>query len=257
MSDAAQKETNIVNCCKAGPQRPAAEGGYSELEGHYRRALRLQALRDELKRAFIGTLRELQDGIPGDDGGSVHHRAQCREHRDDSGVRLSSVRVPESNPAVNAVPDSFYLAGPWPQNQRLREIEAQLVSLGLISHTGWLHEEKTDALGTGTTQVSRQHRIDRDFEDIRRSVWFLLDVFDVDERGGREVELGYARAYYKRVAIIGPEKNMFHYDKRYIRFEGWPDAFDYFRRDREQAQKLRAEIGRRVAGFRLPDVPAR
>jgi nucleoside 2-deoxyribosyltransferase len=79
----------------------------------------------------------------------------------------------------------------------------------------WLQETVSPTVTLGELS-SAYHRetaqVDLDdVDDCDIFVFFSEDPLSGVPRGGRHVEFGYALAKGKRIAVIGPEENTFHY----------------------------------------------
>lgn len=70
----------------------------------------------------------------------------------------------------------------------------------------------------------------KDLCEIRSADLLILDTAEASERGGKEVEFGFALGHYqgKLVWIVGAARNVFHHlaDKR---FDTWEDCVDFLR----------------------------
>ena len=51
----------------------------------------------------------------------------------------------------------------------------------------------------------------RDYSEVLQSELLIVDTVDVNDRGGREVEVGLALAFGLGVWVVGPRRNVFHY----------------------------------------------
>src|SRR5689334_17454921 len=103
---------------------------------------------------------------------------------------------------------SFYLSGAFPRRNRLRAVSVALRTASHSVSSGWLSCKEPSGNGATAEPASpefRQHRIKfarEDFEDIARSHIFVQSTEDPKLawrqpglfRGGRHIELGYARA---------------------------------------------------------------
>ena len=99
---------------------------------------------------------------------------------------------------------TVYLAGSWTQREKLRVIRAQLDTLGLHVRSQWLD------FNCGYYDQDFRVEAERDYNDIRRSDFLILDTDDIDTKGGRDWEAGYATGIGKRVLRVGPVITPFH-----------------------------------------------
>jgi hypothetical protein len=104
----------------------------------------------------------------------------------------------------------IYIAGRYEAKERLKRQRAIIEYGGEVRVVGtWLDEENT---GTPTPEQSKEYAI-RDWGEI---MWLadllILDTFDEDDRGGREVEFGLMLGRGSQyVWIVGPQRNVFHH----------------------------------------------
>lgn len=72
-----------------------------------------------------------------------------------------------------------------------------------------------------------------DVEDVRQAdilVAFTEQPRSVASRGGRHVEFGLALALGKRMWIVGPRENLFHWGYDSIQFPEWFDCYVHLKR---------------------------
>lgn len=112
-------------------------------------------------------------------------------------------------------PNSVYLAARYSRRNELREYAKRLNDKGVLVTSRWLNERK--ALDTQmsdiTPQFSRKTAL-IDLADINAAdaiVFFAEDPLIGTPRGGRHVEFGYGLAKGKRLYVIGPKENVFHF----------------------------------------------
>ena len=68
----------------------------------------------------------------------------------------------------------------------------------------------------------------RDLAEIRSADLIIVDTFDVTERGGREVEFGFALGRFQGIEtwIVGPMRNVFHRLADLV-FDDWAQALEF------------------------------
>ncbi len=115
---------------------------------------------------------------------------------------------------------TIYLAGKWAAQARLRGIARQLTGRGWTVVASWLHEPDQRLTPAQEAEIA-----DTDVREVERADVLVLDTFDDDERGGREVEWGVALAHDKPVYIVGPMRNVFH-RLAWGHWDTWRDALD-------------------------------
>ena len=121
----------------------------------------------------------------------------------------------------------IYIAGWFGSQARLKIEQDKLIWLGHIIVSSWLQEKTADPTKITTYDLlpdSNQLLAAKDFWEIDESDLFIIDTIDVSDRGGREVELGYAIARKIPVVLIGPKRNVFHYLLR-DHYQTWNEFF--------------------------------
>ena len=76
----------------------------------------------------------------------------------------------------------------------------------------------------------------KDLAEIKSADLFALDTEVPSERGGKEVELGFALGQFqsKLIYIVGPQRNVFHQLADRV-FETWEDFIKHMREEGEIA----------------------
>ncbi len=127
------------------------------------------------------------------------------------------------------LPD-IYIAGKFDAKDRLR-IERDRICALKAGHviSLWLDEEtaapdETRTKGTGLSAEEGRTYAKRDLYEIQTADLLILDTFDDNLRGGREVEFGFALATGIPVWVVGPKRNVFHELARH--FASWPDVLE-------------------------------
>lgn len=114
----------------------------------------------------------------------------------------------------------IYIAGFFDAQARLRGMRDKVTEIGHVVVSSWLDETAAQSpeydKWTGYAL--------RDYAEIGMCDLLICDTFDVAERGGREVELGYALGRQKQAWVVGPKRNVFHYTVR--NFETWPRVLE-------------------------------
>ena len=113
---------------------------------------------------------------------------------------------------------TIYIASKFLSRSRLLPIRQQLISEGFEVLSTWMIADPDmptsdtaifDSLGD-CLEDCKVMAI-RDFNEVRRSDVFVIDTNDVSATGGREVELGYAKAQHGMECLrVGPIRNVFH-----------------------------------------------
>ena len=118
-----------------------------------------------------------------------------------------------------------YIASFFDTRARLYPIRAMLREMGYVVTSTWLDETPSVAEEDMVSYFASCAQ--RDWEDLRSSDLLIIDTSDETPRGGREVELGLALAWRKKVFRVGPPRNVFHYFLR--GFKTWDDMLAYLK----------------------------
>lgn len=118
----------------------------------------------------------------------------------------------------------IYIASRYSRRDEMREVARSLKKFNVEVTSRWLYEDKP--LDTHMGDDSDEFYVETariDLEDIDSAsivIFFSEDPRIGTPRGGRHVEFGYALARGKRIYVIGPKENVFHYGhKRISHFE--------------------------------------
>lgn len=105
----------------------------------------------------------------------------------------------------------IYLAGRYSDAPKLRHMGESLKALGHEIVSRWVYtnrragREFEDIPDAEKTEIAQE-----DVDDVRACDILILLVGE-GGRGGKDVEFGLALGLGKRVAILGPRKNVFHW----------------------------------------------
>ena len=127
----------------------------------------------------------------------------------------------------------YHLAARYPRRLELCGYRERLLSIGDTVTSRWLDFRKMPRWSYGIAQ--------EDCEDLMRAdavIIFTEIPNTVLATGGRHVEFGLALAQGKRVFVVGPRENVFHYllpDSQI--FATWNKAFATIKRQRSQCQE--------------------
>ena len=118
----------------------------------------------------------------------------------------------------------IYLASYFNTRARLLPIRDAIAVMGHRVVSTWLDEGPEPNEGKNVLPEEERYGLYalRDYQEIKDCDLLIADTFDVTERGGREVELGYALGKMKQVWVVGPRRNVFHFTVRH--FETWENA---------------------------------
>jgi hypothetical protein len=127
----------------------------------------------------------------------------------------------------------YHLAARYARREELCEYRDRLLSIGDTVTSRWLDFRKMPSWSVG---IARE-----DCEDLMAAdtVIIFTEISNtVLATGGRHVEFGLALAHGKRVIIVGPRENVFHYlvpDSDI--FATWKKAFSAIRRQHTLRQE--------------------
>jgi len=122
----------------------------------------------------------------------------------------------------------IYVASFFETKKRLQEPKNALWEMGYNITSSWLNEiPKADFIPT--KEIFWKKLAMKDLAELNAADAIILDTIDVNPRGGREVEFGFALGCWqtKLVCIVGPYRNVFHTlaDKQ---FDSWEDCLKWF-----------------------------
>jgi nucleoside 2-deoxyribosyltransferase len=115
-----------------------------------------------------------------------------------------------------------YLASRFGRQGELRGHREQLHAMGVEVTSSWLDAVRDDQ---ANAESDLAEIAEKNFTDIEAADAFIVftDEGEGAKRGGHHVELGFAFAAGKDVAVIGPRINVFHYHGDVNHFESWPE----------------------------------
>lgn len=99
-----------------------------------------------------------------------------------------------------------YMAGAWVDSKRLQGARQRLREIGFEVTSTWLDI----ALSGKPYEGDHEKEARRDYADIDRADFLIIDTLSTGTRGGREWEGGYATGRGKRVMRVGPSIIPFH-----------------------------------------------
>lgn len=102
---------------------------------------------------------------------------------------------------------SVYLAGPWADRTKVREVRDTLLKAGIPVNARWIdsHHEDEELVSHDDLADEAWH----DIEDVLRAN--VLMVYNSQLSEGKAFETGVAVATQKDVIIIGERSNVFHH----------------------------------------------
>lgn len=115
----------------------------------------------------------------------------------------------------------IYLSGRYERRKELKGYAEKLVERGCEVTSRW-HECEDEEENHQNAQAGAL----MDIEDVRSSDMLIAftDLPGNTQRGGRHVEFGLAMAEGKRLMVVGPPENVFHYIPQVTRCLDWPAA---------------------------------
>lgn len=104
-----------------------------------------------------------------------------------------------------------YIAATFESLTRLRPVRDALQQLGHVVVSSWLDEEPAPVTAESIQGKEAFDYALRDTQEVRKADTMILDTLDVNDRGGSQVEWGYALALgYRKMIRVGPVRNIFH-----------------------------------------------
>ena len=122
-----------------------------------------------------------------------------------------------------------YLAARFETRATLRPVRDSLWKMGHEVVSTWIDETVKPA-GMGQDVFWKKLAL-KDLAEIKSADLLVLDTHVGSERGGKEVEFGYALGRFQsmQVFLVGPIRNVFH-ELCDQRFETWDDFLFYVER---------------------------
>lgn len=124
------------------------------------------------------------------------------------------------------IPRRIYLAARFSARPSLRVVRDALEKAGHRVTSRWIDEDD-DQTHDSLTDQGRLRCAVRDLTDIGDADILIVDTLLPANRGGREVEVGYALGRHKGFFVVGPIRNVFHTIAT-RRFDNWQEALDFF-----------------------------
>lgn len=120
----------------------------------------------------------------------------------------------------------IYLAAKFERRLIIREQADKLWRLDYEIVSTWLNEVQKPS-GMLVTEFNKKLAI-KDLAEIKSADILILDTAVASERGGKEVEFGFALGQFhsKRIFIVGPKRNVFH-ELCDMQFEDWDACLVY------------------------------
>lgn len=107
-----------------------------------------------------------------------------------------------------------YLASRYSTKDLMNTYAQELLASGIEVTSTWLEETHADGRLTDLPDEEHLKWAEIDLRDVYRAEWLVF--FSVDPaipvaRGGRHVEFGYALGLGRKILVVGPKENIFHY----------------------------------------------
>jgi hypothetical protein len=131
----------------------------------------------------------------------------------------------------------IYISARFGRRAEAEGLAFHLQELGHVITSSWIWQIE-DEMGGGTDGDMRYDRFievtarlaDKDVDEVAAAdalVYLSEEESNPWGRGGRHVEYGMALALKKRLFIVGPLENIFHYRKDVLQFNTREDFLDY------------------------------
>jgi nucleoside 2-deoxyribosyltransferase len=109
----------------------------------------------------------------------------------------------------------LYLAARYSRKDEIREYAKRFENAGHQVSATWFDEPHDGQVTMAEVCVNLlQTYAQRDFDEIKQAnaiVFYSETDQTMNKRGGRHVEFGYALGLGKRIIVVGPKENIFHY----------------------------------------------
>lgn len=110
----------------------------------------------------------------------------------------------------------IYLCSRYSRRDELRGVRDVLTAKGFVVTSRWLDTEWEENDGQGSSAAPPEYRREfaiKDMIDVQvcDAIIAFTEPPRSNGRGGRHVEFGMAAAWGKKLIVIGPEENIFHY----------------------------------------------
>lgn len=108
----------------------------------------------------------------------------------------------------------FYIAARYGRKAEAKALAVRLIKLGHEVTSTWVDQAEDEMLYTEGPQAAGNFAR-KDYAEIDAAdglVALSEDETNTWGRGGRHVEFGYAAGRGKRLIVVGPKENLFHYD---------------------------------------------
>jgi nucleoside 2-deoxyribosyltransferase len=126
----------------------------------------------------------------------------------------------------------IYIASRWGRRDEALSYAEALERCGYTVTSTWIHQPVSEMYDNDSNESARGAL--KDLKEIRNSdalVYLSEDGGNPWGRGGRHVEFGYAVALSKRVMIVGPLENLFHFLPEVLQFDTIDDLFQYLKEE--------------------------
>lgn len=120
-----------------------------------------------------------------------------------------------------------YIAACFQQQEEVKQKAKELQMLGVVVTSRWRYEQGSGDGSEPSMAAKYAACADFDLHDIEAADTFILLAGQVSRTGGKHVETGYALAKGKRVIVVGPAENVFHWHDDIILIPTWQELLRY------------------------------
>lgn len=124
---------------------------------------------------------------------------------------------------------TVYIASRFERKHEMKALVSLFAEHNIQVEARWLDEDiSPQSQLSDLTPLYCRSKAEIDLEDINSSDTFVFfsDDRPITVRGGKHVEFGYALATGKRLVVIGPHENIFHYLPGVVQYHSVEDFLD-------------------------------
>ena len=119
----------------------------------------------------------------------------------------------------------IYISGCFESRSRLAARRGEVEARGHGVASSWLDEPDQKGPVVLSDPEKCLEYAQRDYSEVLASELLIVDTEDTNTRGGREVEVGIALAFGRKLWVVGPRRNIFHY-LAHRHFPAWEEALE-------------------------------
>ena len=124
---------------------------------------------------------------------------------------------------------TVYIASRFERKHEMKALVSLFAEHNIQVESRWLDEDiSPQSQLSDLTPLYCRSKAEIDLEDIDSAdtLVFFSDAIPTTVRGGKHVEFGYALGTCRRIVVIGPHENIFHYLPHVIQYNSVEDFLD-------------------------------